>query len=88
MALRVSAIRGGDRQTIVVVDMAESASHIRVPAGQQETCRTVVEFCIHPIIKKVASGAVRGGKCGSGRWMHGIRGFLPIGKVAGRASRR
>jgi hypothetical protein len=88
MALRIPAVRGCDSQTIVVVDMAERASHIRVPAGQQETCRTVVKLGIYPIIKEVASGAVCGGKRGSGRWMHGIRGFLPIGKVAGRASRR
>ena len=33
MALRIPAIGRGDRQIVVVVNMAERASHIRVAVG-------------------------------------------------------
>jgi len=88
MALLISAIGRGNRQIIVVVDMAERASHIRVAVGQQETGRAVVEFGVHPIIKGMAGGAVGSRKGSSGRRMHGIRRLLPIRQVARRACSR
>ena len=56
--------------------------------GQQESGRAVIELGVQPVVKRMAARAVRGGKCGSGRWMHRIRGLLPIRQVAGRAGRR
>ena len=51
MASGISTIGRSDRQIVIVVDMAESASHIRVAAGQRETGRAVVEFGVQPIVE-------------------------------------
>jgi len=88
MALRVPAIGGGNRQIVVVVDVAEGASHIRVSIGEQESSRAVIELGVQPIVKRMAARAVRGGKCSSGRWMDWVRRLLPIRQVARRTGRR
>ena len=66
MALRVPAIRGGDGQIIVIVDMTKSAGHIRVAVGELEPCRAVVKLGVQPIVKRMAGCAIRGGKSVSG----------------------
>ena len=78
MALRVSAIRGGDGQTIVIVDMTKSAGHIRMAVSQHEPGCAVVELGVQPIVKRMAGCAIRGGKSVSGSWMRRIGGLLPI----------
>lgn len=82
MALRIAAIARRDRQIVVIVDMANRASHIRMAIGQEESSRAVIELGVQPIVKRMAARAVRGGKCGSRRWMHWIRRLLPIRQVA------
>jgi hypothetical protein len=58
MALRVAAIGRGNRQTVVVVDVAERASHIRMAIGQQETGRAVVKCRRRPTHCIVAGRAI------------------------------
>ena len=59
MALRVSAIGRGDRQRIVVVDVAQIASHVGMPIRQQESCGAVVENSRRPGGDRVARRASR-----------------------------
>lgn len=54
MTLRISAIGRRNRQIVVVVDMAERTGHVRVPRGQKETCRAVIEGCRRPADGSVA----------------------------------
>ena len=48
----------------------------------------MVELGVQPIVKGMATRAIRGCKRSSGRWMRRIRRLLPIRQVAGRAGRR
>ena len=82
MALRVPAIRRSDRQSIVVVDVAQIAGHVGVPIGEQESRGAVVERCCRPADRRVARRAVRKCKCRTGRWMDGICGVLPSHQMA------
>jgi len=77
VALRVSAIGGGNRQIVVVVDVAQIAGHVGMPIRQQEPGRAVIECCRRPTGSRVAGRAVRGRKSRPGRRMDGIRGLLP-----------
>jgi hypothetical protein len=61
MALRIAAIGWGDRQGIVVVDVAQVASHVRVSIREQETGRAVVENSGGPSCDRVACCACRCG---------------------------
>ena len=54
VALRIAAIGRSDRQIVVAVDMAESASYIRVPIGEQEASGAMVELGVQPIVKRMA----------------------------------
>jgi hypothetical protein len=58
MASGISAIGRGDRQIVVVVDMAERASHVRVAVGEQEAGGAVVELGVRPVVKRMARRAV------------------------------
>ena len=73
MALRVAAIGRRDRQIVVVVDVAQIAGHVGMPAGQQEPGRAVVECCRRPTDRRVAGRAVCSRKSRPGRRMNGIR---------------
>lgn len=94
VALRIAAIGRRNRQRIIVIDVAERASHVGVPVGEQETGRAVIENCGGPTDRVVAGGAVRGGERRAGGGMHGIVGGLPGAQVAagvaavGRADRQ
>jgi hypothetical protein len=72
VAAGISAIGGSNRQIVIVIYMAKRASHIRVAIGQQESRRAMVEFSVQPIIKRVATGAIRGRKFGPSRLMFGV----------------
>lgn len=85
VASRVPAIVQCGRQIVIVADMAEGASHVGMALGQRETGRAVVEFGVQPGVKRMACLAVGGELCGN---VVGIRGFLKICQVAGRAGRR
>ena len=66
--------------------MAESAGHIRMAIGQQESGRTVVELGVEPIVKRQVTGfAGRRELCGN---VVGIGGFLKICHVARHAGGR
>jgi|HubBroStandDraft_6_1064221.scaffolds.fasta_scaffold460555_1 hypothetical protein len=86
VALRVSAIGRGNRQTVVVVSVAEGASHICMSIGQKEPSRAVVERCRRPTHRIVASRAVCNHKGRAGGWVDRIRGLLPGRQMALRIS--
>jgi hypothetical protein len=86
MALRVSAIGGGNLQIVVVVDVAGSAGHVGVSVRQQKSGRAVVECGAQPAVKFVAALAVAGGERRASAGVHWIGGVLPILQVAGIAS--
>ena len=67
MALRISAIGRRDRQSIVVVDVAQSAGHAGVPIGQREAGRAVIKHARRPGRNRVAGGAGRSRGRKSGR---------------------
>ena len=67
VAPRVSAISRRNRQIVIVVDVTQSAGHIRVPIGEQEPRRAVVECCCRPTHCRVAGRAIRKRKRRSGR---------------------
>ena len=82
VASRVSAIVQRGRQIVIVVDMAEGASHVGMALGQRESSRAVVELGIQPGIKRMAALAGGGELCGN---VVGIDCFLKIRLVAGHA---
>ena len=93
VAARVAAVRRGNVQTIVVVDMAGSARNICVPVCQRESKGSVVEFSIRPF----RDGVTLSTGCGGCRKTRGNvignaaaeRGSLiPIGQMATDAVRR
>ena len=59
MALRVAAVGCGNRQTVVVVDVAQIAGHVGVTIGQQESGSAVIEHPRGPGCNRVASRASR-----------------------------
>ena len=54
VALRISAIRRRNLQCVIIVDVAGRTSHIRMPIGQQESRRTVIEFPVRPFRNRMA----------------------------------
>jgi hypothetical protein len=66
MALRISAIRRRNRQSIVVVDVAQGACHASVPFCQRESCAVVVKHSSRPCRNWMAScaGGSRRGETG------------------------
>lgn len=86
MALRVSAIRGANRQVVVVVDMAGCARDIGVAVGEQKSCGSMIKVRGVPTNRGVAIGTVRNGKRRAGRGVRGIIRLLPGGQVALRIS--
>ena len=54
MTLRIAASRRRSRQVVIVVDVAGGARHIRMPVGQQESRRAVVELRAQPTVKRMA----------------------------------
>ena len=86
VALRVAAIGRGDRQGIVVVDVAEGAGHVGMPIGEQETRGAVVEYCRGPTYRVVAGGTICCCKRRASSGMHGIVGLLPGGQMALRVA--
>lgn len=59
MAAGVSAIGRGDRQRIVIVDVAKGASHAGVCVGQRKAGGVVIKHSRSPGSDRVASGASR-----------------------------
>jgi hypothetical protein len=82
MALRVAAIGWGNRQIVVVVDVAQIAGHVGMPARQQEPGRAVVKRCRRPTDRRMARRAVCSRKSRTGRRMDRIIGLLPGGQMA------
>ena len=77
MALRISAIGWGNRQIVVVIDVARSAGHIGVSGGEQESCGAVIECCGCPAGCCVACRAIHSRKCSAGRRVHRVCRRLP-----------
>lgn len=86
MALRVAAIGGSNRQTVVVVDMAEGASHICMSISQKEPGGAVVERRRRPTHRVVAGRAICNSKGRPGGWVDRIVGLLPGGQMALRVA--
>jgi hypothetical protein len=84
MATRVTAIGWGDRQVVVVIDVAQIAGHIGVPVGQEEPGGAVIERGTHPTDGRMTRRTIRKCKRGPGRWMDGICGLLPGCQMASR----
>lgn len=84
MALGIAAVRGRDRQVVVVVDMTGGAGHVCVAICQQEPCRAVVKLRTQPAVERMA-GFAGGGKLRAD--VVGIRGLLIINQMAGCACR-
>ena len=79
VALRISAIRGRNRQIVVVADMAGSAGDIGVPVRQGESRGVMIELCAEPTVERVA----RATGCGELRaYVVGICRFLIIHQMA------
>lgn len=62
VALRVAAVGWGDRQVVVVIDVAHRAGHVRMPIGQQKAGAAVVKRSRGPAHCVVACGTVGSGK--------------------------
>jgi hypothetical protein len=82
VATGVTTIRWGNRQTVVVIDVAQIAGHVRMPVCQQESSRAVVENSGRPTDGCVARRAVRKCKRSPSRGMYGICGLLLGRQVA------
>src|ERR1039458_10854376 len=65
MAAGISAIGRENRQSIVIIDMAQSAGHAGVGIGQQEAGGAVIEDSRRPSGNRMASGAGRSRGWGS-----------------------
>ena len=79
VALRISAIRGSNRQVVIVVDVASRARDIRVSGGQRKSRGVVIERRGGPAHCSVACRAIRKCECCSRGRMHRVRGRLPGG---------
>jgi hypothetical protein len=77
MASRVPAIGRGDRQSIVVVDVARSAGHVGMAIGQRKPGRAVVKSCRRPTHRRMAQRTVRCRKRRTRRGVHRIVRLLP-----------
>ena len=84
MASRVSAIRWGCHQIVIVTGVAGSAGDVGMPVGEQETCCAVIECRGRPVHGRVARGTIRCGECGSRRTVDRIIRLLPSRQVATR----
>jgi hypothetical protein len=82
MALRISAICRRDRQIVIVVDVAQIAGHVGVPARQREPGRAVVKRRGGPTDRSMAGRAIRRRKRSPGRGVDGIGGGLPGSQMA------
>ena len=59
MALRISATGRRDGQRVIIIDVAQSASHTGVAIGQQESGRAVIKHARGPSGDRMARGAGR-----------------------------
>jgi len=64
--------------------VTQSAGHIRVPIGEQESRRAVVECCCRPTHRRVAGRAIHKRKRRPGCWMDRVLGLLPGRQMASR----
>ena len=62
MAAGISAVRRGNGQRIVVVDVAQRACHAGVSVGQRESGRIVIKNSSRPRSNRVAGRAGRGSR--------------------------
>jgi hypothetical protein len=62
VAAGISAIGRRNRQSIIVVDMAQGARYAGVSVGQRESSGVVIEYSGGPCRNRVASGAGRSGR--------------------------
>jgi len=79
VALGISAIRGRNRQVVIVVDVAGSAGDIGVPVRQWKPGGVMIEFRAQPAVKGMARIARRRELRA---YVVGIRGLLIIRQVA------
>ena len=82
VALRIATSCRGDRQTVVVVDVAGGASHAGVPLREQESGGAMVECRRRPADRVVAGRAARHSKGRAGGRVRGVVGLLPGGQMA------
>lgn len=82
VALRIAAIRGGNGQRIIVINVAERTGHVGVAIGQQEAGAAVVKCGRRPAHRVMAGRAISNRESRSGRRVNGIVGLLPVGQVA------
>lgn len=82
VTLRIPAIGGGNRQVVIIVDVAGGAGHIRVARGQRKSGGVVIECRGGPADRCMARRAIRNGECRSRGRMNGIRRGLPGGQMA------
>lgn len=86
MASGSAAGVGRNVQSVVVVDMARSAGHIRVAKSKREACGAVIEIGRVPSLGRMAVRAICQGKRGTGGCVHRIVRLLPRSEVASRIS--
>jgi hypothetical protein len=61
VATRIPAVGRRNIQTVVVVEVAGCARHIRMPVRQRKTKRRVIEFPVRPLRDRMA-GSARGSR--------------------------
>lgn len=81
----VTAIGGRNLQVVIVIDVAGSAGNVGMTVRQRKPGGAVIELRVEPGVEGVA-GFACGGEIRRG--VIGIRGFLEVAYVAGRAGRR
>lgn len=79
MAAGITAIGRSNFQIVIIIDVAGTAGHASVAVGEQETGRTVIEFCSRPAIEGVA-GLASSWKVSRG--VIGVDRFLIVGEMA------
>jgi len=82
VAASVAAIRGGDLQVVVIVDVARGAGEVGVAVGQRKAGGAMVKLCAEPGIERMATLAIAGSERGSSTGVIRIGGGLPIFQVA------
>ena len=82
MALRIAAIPGGDREVVIVVDMAGSTGQVGVPPGERKSRDAVIEIRRIPTGRGMTVAAISGGERCASRRVGRIIGLLPGGQVA------
>ena len=86
VAAGIPAIRGGNLQIVIVVDVALRTLQVCVPVRQREAGRAVIEGHVGPCRRVVAVRTIRQGEGRAGARMRRVIGLLPGGEVAARVA--